>query len=506
MDKTIDIYVNGSYLRKNSNIAGVQGEGNAGVLHITFDDSWADMAKSVTFWDSRGENPVIRTLTADLLTDLTTSLLEYNVPIPAEPMAYEGKLTFIIDGYTNGVRMRSTQDNLNVLPAMIADAAAAPADPTPTQAEQLQTEIENLLGNVQKEAIKAQTAADAAEVSENNAKSSETEAALSAEQAKISEESASSSASLALESASSAKENANTAKSAQTAAETAKDIALSAKEEALTAKTAAESAQSKAEEAQSKAETAQSASEAAQGKAEAAQSAAESARLGAETAYASAKASADVAAESADKSTDKAAEATNQALLSKSYAVGGTGARTGEETDNAKYYCEQAQSIVGGDYVTNTQLEAFKTTNIVPLEYDISELQTKEAENETSISGLSTEVNSVKEKANTNETNISSLQSKANEMEGNIAGIYESLNDYSVKPSAFNKGNIAMLNAEGNAQDSGLAAQAVSEHINDKNNPHGVTAKQIGAVGCSTPMTFSVTVDGILQVTYDDGL
>ena len=43
-------------------------------------------------------------------------------------------------------------------------------------------------------------------------------------------------------------------------------------------------------------------------------------------------------------------------------------------------------------------------------------------------------------------------------------------------------------------------------HINNKNNPHDVTAEQIGAVGCNTPMTFSVTAGGILQVTYDDGL
>ena len=38
--------------------------------------------------------------------------------------------------------------------------------------------------------------------------------------------------------------------------------------------------------------------------------------------------------------------------LSKSYAVGGTGIREGEDTDNAKYYKEQARAIAGGGVTT----------------------------------------------------------------------------------------------------------------------------------------------------------
>lgn len=82
-----------------------------------------------------------------------------------------------------------------------------------------------------------------------------------------------------------------------------------------TAKTKAETAQSKAETAQNKAETAQSKAETAQSKAEQAQSAAESAKTDLETAR----------------------------DLAKSYA-NGTGGRTGEATDNAKYYSQQAAS------------------------------------------------------------------------------------------------------------------------------------------------------------------
>lgn len=59
------------------------------------------------------------------------------------------------------------------------------------------------------------------------------------------------------------------------------------------------------------------------------------------------------ASETASKASETAAaesetNAENYADASKSYAVGGTGTREGEDTDNAKYYKEQAQQIVVG--------------------------------------------------------------------------------------------------------------------------------------------------------------
>ena len=44
-----------------------------------------------------------------------------------------------------------------------------------------------------------------------------------------------------------------------------------------------------------------------------------------------------------------ASNASADATLSKSYAVGGTGTREGENTDNAKYYYEQAKTAVEGN-------------------------------------------------------------------------------------------------------------------------------------------------------------
>jgi hypothetical protein len=58
----------------------------------------------------------------------------------------------------------------------------------------------------------------------------------------------------------------------------------------------------------------------------------------------SASSSASAASGSASSAAGSATTATTQATLSKSYAVGGTGSRSGENTDNAKYYKEQAEA------------------------------------------------------------------------------------------------------------------------------------------------------------------
>ena len=85
------------------------------------------------------------------------------------------------------------------------------------------------------------------------------------------------------------------------------------------------------------------------------------------------------------KATEKATSATNDALLAKSYAVGGTGIREGEDTDNAKYYKEQAQNSSGGGTVpenvaTKKDLEEIAktipviTSGTTDLEPGVSEL------------------------------------------------------------------------------------------------------------------------------------
>jgi len=183
LDRIIEVKVAGNHLTKDNKNAGVQHEANATAMRIEFDASWEGYAKKVTFWDAKGLNPVERTLTADLLEDITKSILIYIVPIPGEPMREAGELTFVIDGWEDGKRQRSLSDKLTVKPAPFIEQADQPVDPTPTQAEQLQKQIDTLLGDMQEQAIIALTAASEAKVSEEAAAQSAAEAAYSAAEA-----------------------------------------------------------------------------------------------------------------------------------------------------------------------------------------------------------------------------------------------------------------------------------------------------------------------------------
>lgn len=406
MDRTIDMFVKASYIQKNNNIGGVRGEGNVTTLHIIFDDSWAGMAKSITFWNAKGENPVKVLLTNDKLVEIRESLLEFNVLIPAEPLVFEGDMIFVIDGYIDGKRARSMQDTLVVEPAMTTNE---PIEPTPTQAEQLLAAIEKILPEIQAEVIKATEAAAQAEASAQAAAASAAEAeghSTAAIAAQKAAEAAQAKAEAAQSAAETAQTNAETAQrkaeEAQRAAETAKSGAETAKTGAETAKAAAEAAQTSAE--QIKAETQQiksdtqqikSATEAIKNEANNAKDVAVQAASNAaadateaKTQAGNAAQSATAAAGSAVTAGEKAQEATDASVLSKSYAVGGTGTRPGEDTDNAKYYCEQAQQIVGGDFVTKVELQQ----TITPIASAISDLEADVTANENAISGLNTKV------------------------------------------------------------------------------------------------------------------
>ena len=179
MDRIINVKVGGNYLSKDNKNAGVRGEANVTNLRITFDEGWDGYAKTVTFFDAYGNNPVKRTLTADLVENMAENARIYLVPIPKEPLAIAGELTFVVEGYVEGKRQRSIADKLVVKDSPDTDNAGEPTDPTPDQIEQLQEQIDKIMGDVQKAAI-----------SEQNAKTSEENAKISEENAKDSEDNA----------------------------------------------------------------------------------------------------------------------------------------------------------------------------------------------------------------------------------------------------------------------------------------------------------------------------
>lgn len=153
MDRIINVKVGGNFIFKDNKNAGVRGEANVTILRLSFDESWDNFAKTITFWDARGTNPVKITLAPTLLENIVDNTQVYLVPIPAEPMAEAGNLTFVIDGYIDDKIQRSMSDKLVVKDAPMADNAGEPITPTPDQVIQFQSQIDKIISDIQQSFI-----------------------------------------------------------------------------------------------------------------------------------------------------------------------------------------------------------------------------------------------------------------------------------------------------------------------------------------------------------------
>lgn len=101
-----------------------------------------------------------------------------------------------------------------------------------------------------------------------------------------------------------------------------------------------------------------------------AKAAAEAAAANAKVSETNAKASETAASGSASQASAAAAAAAQSAAsvdginkTAQSWAVGGTGTRPGEDTDNAKYWAEKAQAVVGGDFATKVEAQGYVTAH-----------------------------------------------------------------------------------------------------------------------------------------------
>lgn len=203
------------------------------------------------------------------------------------------------------------------------------------------------------EALASQQAAkasqDAAKTSEDNADASEAAAAQSASDALASQTAAKESENEALASQNAAKASEDKALASQTAAKESEDKALASQnaaavsaEEALASQTAALASQQAAKESERSAAESQADALVSKNAAEA--SAAEA--LDSQKAAASSQTAASASQTAAAASE---AQAKHWEELSESYAHGQSGARPDvEDTDNAKYYYEQARDIALG--------------------------------------------------------------------------------------------------------------------------------------------------------------
>lgn len=305
-------------------MAGVAGSGNANNLQITFDESWDQYAKKITWWDAALQNPVQVILGGDKIVDLIQDPRTYLVAIPPEPLALAGTCTAVIDGYLDGKRARTVRMEFEVPFAPVAENPSEPTDPTPSQAEQLQAEIDAMLEQYRQYAITSksyavggtgqragedtdnakyysqvasekaeevasgvQTAVQAAQAAERSSSA----AATAAQNAAASEASASSAAASAAQDKDTAQSAAQSAVQANTsalsAAETAQNAAQEADQDAKTAQEAAKTVASAASQvAQDASQVAQDAAQSAED-AQRAEAAAERAETAAEKAQAS---------------------------------------------------------------------------------------------------------------------------------------------------------------------------------------------------------------------------
>ena len=180
--------------------------------------------------------------------------------------------------------------------------------------------------------------AEAARVAAEQGRVTAEEGRVSAESGRVSAEQARANAEASRVSAESARVQAETARADETAG-----IVARATAQANAAAGSASQAAGSEQAAQSAANTATSA----------ASSASQSA--------AAASGSASQAQASAAAAAQSAASVDGVNKTAQSWAVGGTGTRPGEDTNNAKYWAGQAQAAVGGDFATKTEAQGYVT-------------------------------------------------------------------------------------------------------------------------------------------------
>ena len=225
-----------------------------------------------------------------------------------------------------------------------ASSAQTDASTAQTAAATASTKAAAAAASEQTASGAADTAQEAATKAENAQKATTTnatQAAQSATDARTAKAGAESAASNAAESEAAAKTAETNAKKSEASVAADSAAATKAAGDAATAQTAAEAARDEA--VGSKTAAAASAASAGQDK-----QAAQAAKAAAETAKTDAQAAATDAQESAELAQSSAQGVEANAKAAESWAVGGTGTREGENTNNAKYWCDSAQAIAGG--------------------------------------------------------------------------------------------------------------------------------------------------------------
>lgn len=169
-----------------------------------------------------------------------------------------------------------------------------------------------------------------------------------------------------------------TAEEGRVSAETARAAAEQARSEAESSRVSAENAREAAETARAdetagivarataQANAAAGSASQAAGSEQSAKDAAGTATGAANSASQSAAAASGSASQASAAAAAAAQSAANGETANKSaqsWAVGGTGTRPGEDTNNAKYWAEHAEAVAGGDFATKVEAQGYVTAH-----------------------------------------------------------------------------------------------------------------------------------------------
>lgn len=241
--------------------------------------------------------------------------------------------------------------------------------------------------------------------------------------------------------------------------------------------------------------------------AEAAQEAAETAQDAAEDAAGTATAQATAAAKSATQAAQDADDAAAKAILAQSWAVGGTGTREGEDTNNAKYWSDNAQGAAGGGVTSfngrsgavapqagdyTAAMVGARPSTWTPSAEDVGADEEGTAAAAVAAHNQAENVHTEEFAKKADATALTAHTGNTQNPHGVTAA------QAGADPAGTAASAVSAHNQASDAHSAQFGAKAnaadLTAHTGNKNNPHAVTAAQVGAAKPGN--VFTVTLQG----------
>ena len=481
--RIVKLQISNEYITGSGVSVGAVGSHDDVLLEMDFRPSavWAGTTRRAIFANALGENRTVIVLTTNLLEEGQGEI--YLVPVPQEAKDVSGECFLTVEGFVTDssgkeiVRCVTEEARFRVLPSKLYTNDSDPV--TPSQAEQLQAEIDSIKSDI----VEVKGAREATAASQAAAAASEAAAKESEMAAGASKEAAAESAAQATAQADAAAESAASAASARAAAETA---------------------QGKSEDARAAAESARLAAAESAAAAQASETAAKSARE-------AAAASEGAAAGSEESARDYANQAAASAAFAdacKCAASVSEGNAKGSET-NAEYWAKQAEQIVGGDFATKQEAQGYvgAHNDSETAHGDIRQTLANHVASDENPHNVKKEQVGLGNVDNTSDADkpVSTYQQAELDKKAALT--------HAAQHASGGTDPITPASIGADASGSAAAVQAnLNAHAGRTDNPHGVTAAQVGAattttLSCTVPVKWTasgsyfyqqVTVSGML--------